>query len=143
MQVVRNPTLSRFERALASALLAGDLEFLATLRTQFDAARFDTHELSGAGFFLKFVVPESVLRVSPKNFELGDVCFEAKGLPAGGGAIMFVRDGVIMMLEAYSHDGGWPEDVTDFRLHYFDGEQRNMSAVSAAVTSPVRLHDQH
>ena len=60
MHVIPNPTPSQFQRALASALLAGDLEFLRALRAQFDAARFESLELSGAGFFLNIVVPDSV-----------------------------------------------------------------------------------
>ena len=139
MDVVHNPSLTEFDRKLAEALLAGSLDFLAKLRVQFESARTVSRTLSGAGFFLSFAVPETAGRVFPPNFELSDVFFEAEGLAHGGGSVLFVRDGVITTLEAYSHVDDWPDEITAFTIRYFDGDQRDMSALSAAITARSRL----
>lgn len=139
METVPNPQPTEFEQALAEALLAGELPVLAVLRSQWAAARFELRELSGVGFFLNVAVPSSAPRAEPPNFELSDVYFEATGLPHGGGSVMFIRDGAISMLEAYSHDGDWPEEVTEFTLQYFDGESRNIAAVEAELRSRSNL----
>src|SRR5262245_42269279 len=91
------------------ALLAGEHPILEQLRVQYRAASPVTRELSGAGFFLEFEVPSHVPRVAPPNFELGDLAFELEGLEHEGGAILFVRDGVIRTLEGYSFENSWPE----------------------------------
>jgi hypothetical protein len=139
MEIIPNPDPTAFEVALADALLAGDLPFLATLRSQWNAATFESRELSGVGFFLNVAIPSSAPRVEPPNFELGDVYFETTTLPHGGGAVLFIRRGVITMLEAYAHDGEWPANLTDFVLRYFDGEHRDLAAVEADVLSRATL----
>jgi hypothetical protein len=139
METVPNPQLTEFERTLAEHLLAGELPVLAVLRSQWAAARFESRELSGVGFFLNVVVPSSAPRAEPPDFELGDVYFEATGLPHGGGSVMFIRDGAISMLEAYSHDGDWPKEVMEFALRYFDGVSRNLAAVEADLRSRSNL----
>lgn len=135
METIPNPEPTSFEVALAEALLAGDLPLLDALRSQWRAATFESRELSGVGFFLNVTIPHSTPRVAPSNFELGDVYFETTSLPHGGGAVLFVRDGVITMLEAYTHDGEWPANFASFTLRYFDGEHRNIAAVEADVRS--------
>ncbi|MEO8035344.1 MAG: hypothetical protein ABI837_12990 [Acidobacteriota bacterium] len=139
METIPNPQPTVFEHALADALLAGDLPVLGVLRSQGKVARIESRDLSGVGFFLNVAVPSSAPRAEPPNFELSDVYFEAEGLPHGGGSVMFVRDGTIAMLEAYSHDGDWPEQLTEFSLRYFDGDQRNIAAVAADVRSRANL----
>jgi hypothetical protein len=135
METISNPQPTQFEQALAEALLLGDLLQLKVLREQWRNAKFEARELSGAGFFLSIAISNSSPRAEPPNFELSDVYFEAKGLPYGGGAVLFVRNGAISMLEAYSHAGGWPGEITDFTLQYFDGERRNTAAVEAEIRS--------
>src|SRR5438067_1914826 len=133
MKTIPDPRPTSFEKALAAALLAGDHPLLALLREQWRHALFPSRELSGAGFFLNVSIPSSVPRVEPPNLELGDVNVEATGLPHGGGSVLFIRDGAISMLEAYSHVGDWPNEITDFTLQYFDGHERNISAFEAEV----------
>ena len=92
-------------------------------------------ELSGAGVFLTFEVPPDVRRVEPRNFELSDVYFDLEGTECGGGAIIFIRDGVISMLEGYSHGGGWPDEPQVFAIRYFDGNQRDLAKVVGKIAS--------
>jgi len=135
MEIIHDPHPTAFELALAEALLAGDLPFLQALRSQWKMARFESRELSGAGFFLNLAIPESAPRAEPLNFTLGDVYFEVEAVPHGGGSVLFVRDGIITMLEAYTHDGAWPDEITDFTLRYVDGDHRNLEAVETSVRS--------
>lgn len=127
--------ITAFETALLDALLAGSLEILVGLREQARHAQFVSRELSGCGFFLNFAVPPSIPRVEPRNFEISDVYFDLRGTEHGGGSILFVRDGAISMLEAYSHAGDWPDEPEEFVLHYIDGAERNLGNVLAEIFS--------
>ena len=138
MRVVLNPTITRFEKALLDALLDGPLDILGLLRAQVRTARTVSRELSGVGFFLNFEVPAAIPRVMPPNFEISDVYFDLEGAEHGGGAILFVREGVITMLEAYAHAENWPDDTGDFMIRYFDGAVRSMAKVEAEILSRSR-----
>src|SRR5437762_6572623 len=81
MDTISNPQPTQFEQALAAALLAGDLPLLDVLREQWRSATFETRELSGAGFFLKAVIPSSLPRADPPNLELGDVSSRRRAFP--------------------------------------------------------------
>ncbi|HEX3580939.1 MAG TPA: hypothetical protein VH087_04200 [Thermoanaerobaculia bacterium] len=127
--------MNDFERALLEALLVGPLDVLKRLGEQIDSATVLSRELSGTGFFLNFEVPRTVPRVEPPNFEISDVYFDLEGTEHGGGAILFIRDGVVTMLEAYCHWGAWPAEPAEFKLHYFDGEERDIAKVAAEISS--------
>ena len=139
MRVVENPRMNAFEEALLKALLDGELEALRALRAQARSARVVSRELSGAGFFLNFEVPPTERRVEPPNFEITDVYFDLKGTECGGGSVLFVRDGKMKILEAFSHGSGWPDEPTEFKLFYFDGEKRNLAKVAGEIQSRAAL----
>jgi hypothetical protein len=123
METIESPVVSGFEIQLMQHLLAGDHPVLHTLRAQFASARASKRELSGSGFFLTFEVPANQATVSPPDFHIGDVAFEMSGLPHGGEAILFVRNGRIDLLEGFGHDGSWPPEQRDFSITYFGGSR--------------------
>jgi len=110
--------LPELDREVMNMLLAGDHPVLVTLREQFRTARVASRTLTGVGFFTDFIVSADVPRVSPPNFEFGDVEAEIKGLPNGARFLLFIRDGIISALEGYCVDKAWPEESTCFTLRY-------------------------
>src|SRR5258706_3245320 len=143
METQTDPEPTVFEKALLDALLAGDHPFLAALRGQYARATPTCRELSGAGLFLNFQVPPDEPDVAPRNFEIGDVYFDLDGLPHGGGALLFVRDGFISFLEAFSHDGDWPERTDTFAIHYV-GPSRDFQRLDRELESragPIQHSD--
>lgn len=84
------------------------------LREQVAAAVPGEREISGAGFFRNFSVPEE-LRGDFPDGELAGVYAEHADVLAGVGFILFLRAGKIAWLEGYVFGvDHWPEDETTF-----------------------------
>jgi len=61
------------------------------------------------GFFVSFSVPATAPRVDAPNASGGVVTMELEGLEHGSGCILFVRDGVISILEGYAYGEPFPD----------------------------------
>lgn len=48
---------------------------------------------------------------------IGEVGAEFPGLQHGAGFLLFIRGGVVTMLERYTYDESWPESTDEFALH--------------------------
>ena len=111
--------LNQLEQSVLDMLLEGDHPALVGLRAQAAEARLASHENTGVGFFCEFSVsPAARGSIEPSDFELNDVDAQIDGLEHGAGFILFVRDGVLDLLEGYSYDEPWPAEITDFELTY-------------------------
>lgn len=111
--------LSTFEQAVLDALLAGDQHALVTLRAQAARGQLVSREHSGVGFFCEFAVPADAPKlVAPGRFTIDDVTAEISGLAHGAGFVLFVREGILEMLEGFSYDEPWPEEISGFKLTY-------------------------
>lgn len=121
--------MNDIERQLLGALLSGDDPILLALRNQLSESQIESRELSGVGFFLNFSVPASVPRIGSGRIVIGDVYFDLEGVQYGGGAILFVDDGHVSMLEAYLNgDEQWPKEPHLTRV-YYDSDPRDMEAL--------------
>ena len=95
---------------LMPRLLAGSDPTCALLREQYARASIEQVELTGVGFFVGFQVPADVGRTTPADFAGGNVNIQVEGVKHGAGCVLFVRDGVLSMLEGYTYgDEEWPE----------------------------------
>ena len=123
-------TMTGLERAVVNKLVAGKAEVFRVLRQQVSVAQVLKRELSGVGFFTEFSVPPDAPRLpgSP-TFRFGDVGAEIKGLQHGAGFLLLIEDGRLKMLEGFSYDEPWPDDVSSFTLHYHNGADRNEDEV--------------
>ncbi len=111
------------------ALLAGDDPRIVGLRQQYAAATVKGREFSGVGFFTNFQVPSTAPRVSPPDFELGaHTLLQLDGLKHGAGVVLFVRKGVLDMLEGYTFDEPWPTNPRLLAIERSDEERRAPSA---------------
>ncbi len=110
--------LTDIERQLLDLLLDGALPQLETLRRQLEAAKVSARQFSGVGLFTEFEVPPAVPRVNPPDFVLGDISFELESVENGGEALLFVRGGVLEMLEVYNWTDSWPDSPKLRRATY-------------------------
>ena len=99
--------MDEFERVVMAGLLAADAPCAAALRAQYARAVVARREFSGAGFFTHFAVPADVRHVTPPDLHLGgDLELEGMGEPVG--VVLFVRGGVLDMLEGFTYTEPWP-----------------------------------
>jgi hypothetical protein len=108
------------------ALLDGESRSLQILREQWRSASLKSRELSGAGFYTNFTIPSEVPRLDTKDFRIGDVLADLGDLKYGAGFILWVKDGTLDFLEAYSYGEDWPPVSDSFTLRYEKGKQRNL-----------------
>jgi hypothetical protein len=91
-------------------------------------------QMTGAGFYTTFAIPAETRALADNHsFTYGDVIAEIPGLEFGAGFLLFVRNGVLQMLEGYCYDEPWPESILDFKLAYISGENRDMKNVRAIL----------
>jgi hypothetical protein len=110
--------LSDFEAAILTKMLEGEAEILAPLRQQYQMGTCTSRELTGVGFFCAFEVPKELALSGSPDFEISDVSAEVEGLSRGLDLLLFVRAGLITMLEGATYDEPYPEVVRKFRLFY-------------------------
>ena|ERR1700733_14165224 len=127
-----NPT--DLERAIMDFLLGGDHPVLAVLRSQWAQARVTGRELTRVGFFLKMHVPPSArLATTKRLFTLGDdVVIDLPGRETIAGVVLFVRNGILDLLELYTFDSPWPIDTSGFVVRY-SREPHDLSVLDNVV----------
>jgi hypothetical protein len=99
-------------------LLAEDDPVLEKLRSQFASANVQEREFTGVGVFVTLSVPASAPKVDPPNLTIGDLALEIEDVRNGAGVVLFVNDGLLDLLEIYTYDDPWPEDVKLISINY-------------------------
>jgi len=115
------------EAAVIEMLLDGDGPTLEALRRQLAAATIMKREVTEKGFFTHYSVPGE-LRLSFKTLQLEGVRADIAGLVRGAGFVLFIEDGVIDVLEAYTHQEPWPSEVDVFTLAHTDAVRAGLDA---------------
>jgi hypothetical protein len=120
-------TLTTIEKQVLEMLLHGQDEVLAILRQQAQRLEVSSREMTGVGFYTEFLVSSDVPRV-PGNltFKLGDVNGAADNVSHGLGFLLYVKEGVLSMLEGYTYDEPWPDDIRGLVLTYASKEGRKL-----------------
>jgi len=126
--------LSPIEEAVLKKLLDGDLPLLVQLRQQFDLCSVVKLELTGFGFYTTLIVPDNIPRKPGVDIKFGDVVGDVPGLPSGAGFLLYVKDGVLDMLEGYSYDESWPSSIESFDLKYMSGAERDWKALNEMLS---------
>jgi hypothetical protein len=91
------------------------------LRRQVEVATVASREMTGVGFFCDLAVEESLQISSKPSFQVTDVIGSAANVREGLGFVLFVTDGILSMLEGYTYDEPWPEQIRDVKLTYANG----------------------
>jgi hypothetical protein len=119
--------LTSLEEQVLRALLRGDEEPLSVLRQQAKQAGVSSRKMTGVGFFTNLEIPAESPRIKGHpQFELGDVNGTAENVKHGLGFLLYVVDGALSMLEGYTYDEPWPEEVQGLILTYSIGEARRI-----------------
>jgi hypothetical protein len=119
-------TLTSLEDRVMRMLLAGDDDALTVLRQQIKQAQISSRKLTGVGFYTEFSLPSEIARlVGRPSFKLGDVNGAAANIKHGLGFLLYVTDGAIAMLEGYTYDESWPNNVEELVLTYSGGQNQN------------------
>ncbi|SRR5713101_7641627 len=119
--------LTTLEDRVLEMLLGGEDEILAILRLQAKQLQVSSREMTGVGFYAEFVVPSEVPRVPGRpTFKLGDVNGTADNVNHGLGFLLYVKNGALSMLEGYTYDEPWPDDVRGLVLTYASKEGRKL-----------------
>ncbi len=104
--------LTNLEDQVLQMFLRGDDEVLSVLRLQASHAGVSSRQMTGAGFFTNFEIPAEVPRLKTcLTFKLGDVNGTADSVKHGLGFLLYVADGALSMLEGYTYDEPWPDEV--------------------------------
>ena len=113
-------------------LLAGEDANLQILRKQLALAEVVQRVNTGVGFYIRFGLPQNVERLTNRQrITLGDVNADVEGLNFGIGFVLFISDGALEMLEGYTYDERWPDEIKRYDLNYIDGTVRNLSRAIA------------
>lgn len=111
--------MTTLETAVLNALLAGNHPVLATMREQLKHASVKSRDYTGVGFYTEFSVPTEVERASAlERLVFGDVHATVPGLEAGVGFVLYIEQGLLHVLEGYTFDEPWPQEVQSFSLAY-------------------------
>jgi hypothetical protein len=111
--------LAPLESHVLAMLLRGDDEVRRVLRLQAEELEVTSRKLTGVGFFTEFTVPSYVPRIpeSP-TLKFGNVNGSAENIKHGLGFLLYVADGALSMLEGYTYDDPWPEEIRGLVLSY-------------------------
>ena len=119
--------LTTLEDRALEMLLCGEHETLSILRQQAEQARVSSRKMTGVGFYTEFVVPPEVPRVPGRpTFKLGDVNGTADNVKHGLGFLLCVTEGTLSMLEGYTYDDPWPDEVRGLVLTYSSKQGRKL-----------------
>jgi len=89
-----------------------------TIRKQLAHASITKREFTGVGFFTEFSLPTGApVRRDLTDDTIGDVGAMFPGLQHGAGFVLFIRSGVVSMLEGYTYDEPWPTSTDEFRVY--------------------------
>jgi len=119
--------LTTLEDQVLDMLLRGQDEVLVILRQQAKQLQVSSREKTGVGFYTEFAVSPEVPRVPGRpTFKLGDVNGTADNVNHGLGFLLYVTEGALSMLEGYTYDEPWPDDVRGLVLTYSSKEGRKL-----------------
>ncbi len=128
--------LSELERAVLEKLLQGTHPFLVRLNSQTEFCYVRRREMTGAGFYTYFEIRRAPLQIYDIDLRFGDVVAEIPGLKNGAGFLLYVKNGLLDMLEGYSYDETWPDMIPRYILKYTSGEKRDLTVLDGALGKP-------
>ena len=114
--MLNHENLTPFEKQIMDIVLSGKDSILDILREQYKNASIVGRTKNSFGPSIDFTVPASCPLVDPLNFNITDVDIKIKGIKIMVLTNLFIRDGLISMLEFSTIDEGWPDDPV---LEYF------------------------
>jgi hypothetical protein len=117
-----------FEKKLMEMLLAGEDNVLNKLRKQYESAKVTSREFSNVGFYTSFSMQnEHDFSLGDKTFHIGDVDGVINGIEGAVGFILYIKNGIISLLEGYTNAiDKWPKTNDEIILLYDSGIKRDI-----------------
>lgn len=131
-----NHRFTPLEQAVLEKLLEGDLPLLLRLKQQLKQATVANREVTGVGYYTTIAVPEVFPRMAGFSVKFGDVLAEIPGLSNGAGFLLYIKNGVLDLLESYSYDESWPSTIDSFTLRFSLGKERDWKALEIRLKPP-------
>lgn len=85
-------------------------------------------------FFTYFSVPEGANKFAKVDLVIQDVHGKTSSLKHGFGTLIYIKDGVFDMLEAYCYDETWPKEIKGFDIFYQGSGERDWKALDAQLS---------
>jgi hypothetical protein len=131
-------TFEKLEDEVLNFLFDGNDPVLKALRDQRSAIVSMREQLTGSGFYLEFQLAEDAISIPGKpSFRFGDVDAKIEGVDNGAGFVVFIENGIITMLEGYTYDEPWPDNISNYELSYDSGNIRDLSALQNTPGWPI------
>jgi len=129
--------LTTLEEQVLEMLLYGNDEVFVVLRQQAKKVHVSSRKMTGVGFFTDFEVPLDMPRVEwHPTLKLGDVVGEADNVKHGVGFLLYVDGGTRSMLEGYTYEEPWPDEVCGLVLKYSKRTGSNVRSPRPSESGP-------
>ena len=104
--------LDPMESQIIQFLLVRDFGASTPLLDQLASAKFDMRHMTGTGFYVDLLVPESAPRLDKTNAEPSEAYKTSLAPPCDRvGFTLFIRDGCLSSFEGYTFgDVRWPDE---------------------------------
>jgi hypothetical protein len=125
--------MDELERTVLQFALHGNHPALSVLRCQLEKCSVSSREFTGLGFYSRLCVVPGVPRLlGHLRVAIADISAQCDQLRNGAGFAVFVEDGTLNLLEAFTYDEPWPHEVTSLRLSYVP-EHRDMAKIGGKL----------
>lgn len=110
--------LTPLEKAVLDTLLDRPGAPFETIRQQLSHATVATRKFTSVGFFTDFTLPaDAPVSRDLSDQTIGGVGASFPGVEHGAGFMLFIRGGIVRMLEGYTYaDDQWPESTDEFTV---------------------------
>ena len=109
--------LTILENAVLKMMIEMQGSHRETIQQQMEAAIVGRRESTGSGFFTHFLIPaDAQVRRDLPDMEIHSVGAKFSNLEHGAGFLLFIRGGVVSMLEGFSYGEDWPQKIEEFEL---------------------------
>ena len=90
------------------------------LNYQIDFVKVTSRENTGVGIFVNLNVPDQLAILEKARITVS-LSGEMDDLENGFGAVLFVEGGKLEMLEFFTFDEPWPDEIRGFKIHHIAG----------------------
>ncbi len=133
-------SLLPFERAVLDMVFSVDCACAVPLREQLCDCVVSRREYSGVGFFTDILPnPSAPPIANTGRIWFGGVYAEVEGVKHGAGFVVLIDNGYIDMLEGYTYDDPWPDQVTGFTLSYVDPAEKHCADLEKELRISPRV----
>ena len=112
--------LTFFEKTIIESIIKSidESDYKYNLVKQYENMEVQERTYTTTGFFVDVYIKANSFSIGEDiQMELGSIYAEIKGLKMGAGFILFIRNGLIKMLEGYCYDELWPKNTKINRIY--------------------------